>query len=251
MRLNLRKRLSNAARSFHDGESNYRLKVDDFGGFKVAYRSGTADEKVIAHSFANDIFFVALPQYLPGPADVMIDVGAHIGTFSLMSARKSPRGRVFAIEASRETYDYLRINIALNGADTVSAHHLALLDRPGTTWLHHDRGNWGHSVMKRLSGRGEEVATDSLAGFMAKNAITHCDFMKFNCEGAEFPILLSTPVEVLSRVDQMLVLYHLDLAETANLESLLNHLAAAGFRCEVQRKRETRGWIIATKEANP
>jgi hypothetical protein len=83
-------------------ESSIGSAVDtgSFGGFEVAYRSRTTDEDVIAHSFDHDIFFTGVPEYRPAEDHTIIDVGAHIGIFSLLAASKVPRGKVYAIEAS-------------------------------------------------------------------------------------------------------------------------------------------------------
>src|SRR6266581_833576 len=59
------------------------LAIGSFGGFEIAYRKNTADESVIADSFENDIFFSGVPEYQPEEGHVIIDIGAHIGTFSL------------------------------------------------------------------------------------------------------------------------------------------------------------------------
>jgi FkbM family methyltransferase len=247
VRLYLKKRFRNAAASFHPGETNYKMAVGNFGGFTVAYRQGTADQQVIAHSFDNDIFLSDVPQYRPKATDTIIDIGAHIGTFSLLAASKSPKGKVHAIEASQETYNYLRVNAALNPKLNIVPHRLALTDHDGEVMLHHDRGNWGHSIMKELSPRGEIVSAMSLASFTSVNKIGKIAFIKFNCEGAEFPILMKAPDETLCNVGLMLVLYHLDLAQNYSLTALINRLNAVGFKTTVIEKRSTRGWIIAER----
>jgi FkbM family methyltransferase len=247
VKLYLKKRFRNAAASFHPGETNYKMAIGDFGGFTVAYRNGTADQQVIAHSFDNDIFLPDVPQYKPKPSDTILDIGAHIGTFSLLAASKSPKGTVHAIEASQETYNYLRVNAALNPQLHVVPHRLALTDHDGEVTLHHDRGNWGHSIMKELSPRGEKVPAMCLASFVSANKIKKIAFIKFNCEGAEFPILTKAPDEILRDVRVMLILYHLDLAPDYNLPSLLDRLSAVGFKNTVLEKRSTRGWIIAER----
>lgn len=239
-----------AREAFRTPEYAYKLAVSSLGGFQVAYRSDTADERVLEHSFDNDIFFTGTPEYVPTETDVIVDVGAHIGTFALLAARKAPKGRVYAIEASRETYDYLRINVALNKLTNVETSHLALGGDRGHAVLHHDlRGNWGHSIMKPLSSEGEHVPMSTLADYFTRYEIGRCDFMKFNCEGAEFPILLNTPSDTLAKIRQMLILYHCDLADRYSLDSLLQHLASNGFRNEIRNRTRVpdRGWIIATR----
>lgn len=227
------------------------MAIGPFGGFDVAFRQGTADEKVIAHSFDNDIFLNGVPEYRPARGDVVMDIGAHIGTFSMLVARQATEGRVFAIEASSETYNYLRTNVALNNLKNITADHLAMGGSDGTVRLHHDRKNWGHTIMTPLSSRGESVAMQSLATYMQRNAISQCDFIKFNCEGAEFPILMSAPDDVLARVRRMLVLYHTDLATEYTREALAERLSAAGFSLDFRNVElnDGRGWIYAYRGA--
>ena len=224
------------------------LRIGTFSGFEVAYRKNTADEQVIAHSFKNDIFFAAVPDYKPVDGHVIIDIGAHIGTFSLLAASKVKSGKVFAVEPCEDTFNLLRINAALNKADNISAQRTALSDKKGTCTLYYDKGNWGHSIVRPLSRHGETVEICTLAYFMEKNEISACDFMKVNCEGAEFPIILSTPIEMLKKFGVILVLYHSFLWKKNAEADLLFHLKSCGFRTALSNVCDERGWLIAINE---
>ena len=242
----MRRRLRNAATTLQTGEAGYRLGIEKFGDFTVAFRTGTSDVEVLEDRFG-DAIFAAIPDYTPQPDDDIIDVGAHIGTFALQAASKVPHGRVFAIEASQESFNYLRVNIALNQAFNITPVHMALADTVGVTTLHHDEGNWGHSITKQWSSHGEQVVTDSLANFCTVHQITRVGFIKFNCEGAEFPILLNTSIDVLQKFRSMLVMYHLDLVQGYTRKSLIDHLQSSGFRTTVIRDEGPRGWIVAKR----
>lgn len=222
------------------------LDISSFGGIEIAYRRATTDGDVISHSFDHDVFFAGVPEYRPAEDHVIIDVGAHIGTFSLLAASKVPKGQVYAIEASRETFNLLRINVALNQASNIDLSHLALADKPGTSTLYHDTGHWGHTIVMPLSGYGETVATDSLANFLTSKNISRCHFIKLNCEGAEFPILLAAPVDVLQRFDTMLILYHCDLYTQRSEQDIVAHLRGSGFETTIRERTQEGGWIIAT-----
>jgi FkbM family methyltransferase len=243
------KKAGNARAAFHTGESPYHMEIAQVGGFEVAFRAGTADEFVLEQSFDHDIFFTGVPEYRPKEDDVIIDVGAHIGTFSLLAASKVPKGRVYAIEASRETFCYLRTNVALNRLTNIDVTQVALSDKAGTTTLFHHEENWGHSIMKQLSARSEIVVTESLSELVARKGIGRIDFMKFNCEGAEFPILMSAPMELLERINMMLVLYHCDLATNASLDALIARLGHAKFATDIRQQTEHRGWLVATRRS--
>lgn len=226
-------------------EKSSGLAISSFGGFEIAYRIGTADLRVIKHSFDNDIFFSGVPEYQPNNDDVIIDIGAHIGTFSILAASKAKHGKVYAIEASEDSFNILKINVALNQCTNVSAHHLAIGDKEGKTTLYHDKGNWGHSTVKRLSLSSETVNSCTLSSFLEKNKINECHFMKLNCEGGEFPILLNTPNNILRKFSKILVLYHCDLWNNNTEDDLILHLKSSGFNCVIRNQDAKRGWIIA------
>jgi len=243
----LTKSTRNSFKAFRPIEIGYRLSISKFGPFEIAYREGTADEGVIAHSFDHDIFFSRIPRYIHREDHIIIDVGAHIGTFALLAATKVPAGRVFAIEACQETYNILKINIAINHLQNVQCSHLALSDKRGFTKLHYNVGNWGHSITKKHTLLGEDVPTDTLAGYMADHAIARCHLIKFNCEGAEFPILLSTSPDVLQKIDRMIVLYHCDLIKGYTIDDLVPHLQRNGFNLHFLNETRQRGWIMAER----
>ena len=189
----LRRRVRRASRAFNAGDDGPRVAIGTFGPYTMQYLPATSDEDVLDESFDRDIFFLRIPDFAPKTDGVILDVGAYIGTFSMLAATKVPNGRVFAIEASQETFNFLKINVALNKAQNILPIYLALSDRAGIATLHHDRGgNWGHSITKTLSSHSEQVTTDSLHNFCKEHMIARIALMKFNCEGAEFPILLGS-----------------------------------------------------------
>ena len=57
------------------------ITIGSFGGLEIAYRKNTADKAVIGYSIGKDIFFSEMPEFQPEDGHVIIDNGAHIGTF--------------------------------------------------------------------------------------------------------------------------------------------------------------------------
>jgi FkbM family methyltransferase len=65
--------------------------------------------------------------------DVVFDVGAHVGLYTLLAARRTgPGGRVFSFEALPPNVAGLERHCRLNGADNVEVVHGAVSDRVGT-----------------------------------------------------------------------------------------------------------------------
>jgi hypothetical protein len=159
----IRTALCPKSQKLFDMESDIAIK--NIRAFEVAFRVNTADEDVIAENFENDLFFQRVPEYQPRDGGTIFDIGAHIGTFSLLAQQETRTGIAHAIEACKGTFNLLKINAALNKCERIRVHHLAVSDRDGSGLLYHDSGNWGHSTVCKLSVSQEAVSTISLCSF--------------------------------------------------------------------------------------
>jgi FkbM family methyltransferase len=76
-----------------------------------------------------------LEKYLK-PGDYVIDIGANIGTITLVAANSvKPNGRVMAIEAHPRIFNYLVRNIKLNNLPNIDAFNLAIGRGDGCIYL--------------------------------------------------------------------------------------------------------------------
>ena len=226
------------------------LKVRMLDGTLIFYRPDTTDEDILCPRYRRHRFFP--PEYQVGSSDIILDVGAHIGIFTVLAARQAPLGKVFALEAEQENFTILERNIAANGLTNVFSQQLALSGGNGTVKLFRSSDNWGHSLYPPAAGvpsKGyDEVAAASLASFFVTHEIQRIDFMKMNVEGAEYDILLATPREVLCSIAAMVVEFH--PVANHDLDGLVDRLHECGFAIRVVRSRiETgKGWIMASTE---
>jgi FkbM family methyltransferase len=225
-------------------EEARKLVIRHVDGYRFAFRPKTSDEDELAQAFQGDIL-AHVPEFRPRLTDVVLDVGAHLGGLSLLVA---PRVKhVYALEPRKDTYALLRLNLLLNFASNVSAERLALSDNNGRWKLAPDGMSLGDSIVFDHSRKSESVPCLSLSTFCDQRKITKIHFAKFSCEGAEFPILLSSDRRTLSVIEKMLVLYHCDLAPETSEKSIIRHLEGCGFRTTVRNRTATRGWIIAER----
>lgn len=82
------------------------------------------------------------------PGDFVVDVGAHIGYFTLlMAALVGPLGRVLAFEPNPENYQRLLGHLAANGLQNVTPFQMAVGDQRGVVdlWINRDNDG-GHAV---------------------------------------------------------------------------------------------------------
>jgi FkbM family methyltransferase len=69
-------------------------------------------------------------KMLTRPGDIVVDAGAHIGTYTLSASRLvGPAGRVLAFEPDLANLELLRRNVTGNHASNVAIHGVALFDR--------------------------------------------------------------------------------------------------------------------------
>ena len=223
------------------------LKLKTSMGFSVAYRPASSDVDVLSHSFEDDIFLKGVPEYQPNSSHTVLDVGAHIGDFSLLMSRRV--ARVYSIEARRETFALLKTNLFVNNVTNVIADHVALSDKNGfcRLYLATEGESWGDSTTFDFNGSAENVSCVTLQRYLFERNIPRVDFAKFNCEGAEFPILMSADQSTLSRFETLLVLYHCDLVNGASERMLHEKLGQCGFTTSTRNRSEDRGWMIATR----
>lgn len=245
-KLFMKKALSPLARKVLGQPEPTDLDVTEVAGFSVVYRKGSPDEYILQKQLAVDRFLPTLPGYTPRPGHVIVDLGAHIGSFTMIAGKMG--ATVHAIEARRETYNLLRINSKMNQLNNVHAHHLALSDHDGECQLYYSwMGNWGDSIVGVTTVGSETVPCRTLTRFMDEQGIQHCDLLKSNCEGGEFQVLLSTSRDVLGRIDRMIVAYHCD-KEQMREDKLVRHFEASGFKTRItNRDNKDRGWIIASR----
>ena len=124
---------------------------------------------------------------------VVVDVGANLGMFSLHVAADHGAARVYAFEPFPESYALLKRNAEHNHLDAIVPIPLAIAGESGTRELHMQGRHGVHSLFG-TSGEAVRIECITLADAFARWDIQRCDFLKLDCEGAEYEILLQRAV---------------------------------------------------------
>lgn len=133
------------------------------------------------------------------PGDVVYDVGAWIGPYTLLASKLvGPAGRVLSFEPDPVAREQLERNLALNGAGNVTVFPIALSDRTGSARL---SGGGSEAVVRDDVG-DVEIRSESLAGFVAREGAP--DVIKIDIEGGE----LRLDPEILSRARRVFLEVH-------------------------------------------
>ena len=126
--------------------------------------------------------------------DVVFDVGAHVGFFTLLGARLiGARGQVHAFEPVPSNYQHLQENVALNGYSNVRATRAAVGDSEGEVSLGlRDERLVGSSTCDYTVGAelGSVTApVTTLDRYVAEHAIGPVRLVKIDVEGFEPAVL--------------------------------------------------------------
>lgn len=166
---------------------------------------------------------------------IVIDIGAGLGDFSVHAAKRCPNGRIFAFEPAPESFSLLQENILLNQATQVKAIRNAVASKSGLLTLTEEDGV---PVMYRTESlpdaRGQRVRATTLKELFEMERIDVCDFMKLDCEGAEYDILLNAPPDILQRIRHISMEYHENVKGYTHTD-LVSHLQKNGFRVQTNR----------------
>ncbi len=134
-----------------------------------------------------ELFETKLVQELVKSGDVVLDVGANIGYYTLQFAKLvGPTGHVYAFEPDPDNFKLLCKNIGMNGYSNVTAIQKAVSNRSSTIKLYRNTENHGdHRIYNSGEGRATvEVETISLDEYVAK-IDRQIDLIKFDIQGAE------------------------------------------------------------------
>ncbi len=177
------------------------------------------------------------------PGDTFLDLGAHVGLYTLIAARcVAPGGRVLAVEPEPESRARLRDHLACNALEGVEVIADAVSDRDEVRPLRRGpHGNRGASGLLRVDGATTPVRCRPVADLLAERGIHGVDVAKLDLEGMEHRVLEAwlTPCPGPARPRLLIVEHHAGAPD--DTVALLRTL---GYRV----RRVGRHNLVATRE---
>jgi FkbM family methyltransferase len=158
--------------------------------------------------------------------DIVVDIGANVGVFSVAAAKRG--GRVFAFEPVNETFQRLEQNIAINdSAPVLTAYNVGVSVRGGRRELFVSESSEGFSLFSG-SGSGKAVLVNTIPfdEIFTLCAIDHIDFLKVDCEGAEYEIFGAISDASFAKIRKIVLEFH------HGKDDLMAKLAQHGFSIE-------------------
>lgn len=178
-------------------------------------RVGTADRIAV-----QDTARLARKPGFPGDGDVVLDLGAHIGSFT-KRALTAGATYVLAVEPDPANIEMFKINIAFE--PRVGLMHAAVGSHSGSTALYLGKTH-GHTTTPRPGRPKIAVPSVTLANLFLLEPFT---YVKIDVEGAEYD--LDLPHSLPSSVDRVFMEFHLTFGNRPKGEALRAEFARAGW----------------------
>ena len=214
---------------------------------KIQLRSGSVltapSETGLWPHFSDVWYHQSYTKFCPIPPDsLVVDVGANVGVFSLFAARFARL--VYALEPASSNYSRLVPNTSR--VQKIVPLNCACAAHDGRGSLDVSGSPDAFSLMTNPSaGIQESVEVISLATLFERFRIGRCDYLKLDCEGAEFEIILEADSSLLNRVQRIVMEYHDHLSNKYSHVDLLERLKILGFQASSYNPNGTYGMIAA------
>lgn len=205
-----------------------------------------------------------LQRFNPQEGDIVIDIGAHIGRYSIIGSKKvKSKGKVISIEANPHVFNLLNENIRLNKLDNVILlNYAAYSQKRKINFYLHDYCNLVNNhygtvidTIDKFSykefNKVIEVEANTLDEIISENKIekNRVRWIKIDVEGAEFEVLKGAK-NLLSVSTKLSILIEIHNLSKGNnyYEEIIKFLSSYGFGINYEDRHGTgEAHVIFTK----
>ncbi len=182
-----------------------------------------------------------------GNSDTIIDIGAHIGLFTVYISQFCVNGKIYSYEPIKENYELLSYNLDINNIKNTSIFQKAVTDKSGSVRIFLNSDSAAHNVFSK-SDRYVDIKSVSLKEIFDSNKIEKCNLLKLDCEGSEYMILNSLPELYFEKIQKIVMEYHMADKEPNLLQDLIKKLKLLNYQVEIRKNTSDYGIIFAIKE---
>lgn len=180
--------------------------------------------------------------------DIVIDIGFNYGLFSIESLKNNP-SKIIAFEPNpklvsnyQKFFNHKKINL----------YQKAVSNKTGKTLFKEANSSGMSTIMNDVNTSNidstYEVELINLYQFLQENNINQIDYLKVDCEGAEYDIFDSIPNEYLTNQVKKIALEFHHKFEDKKVQKLYNKIVSCGFKTKVSYEtNNTIGMLYAKK----
>ena len=214
------------------GKKGRFYKLCRSNNLTLDYRNNQTEIEILKDIFSDREYSDYFPFYEKA---TVVDIGAHYGYFSIFAAKNlNERSTIISIEPNSGNFNHLQKNISDSKIKNVQCYNLALGDKKGTSKLYKGL-NANHSIVDSyvLSNKDksfEEIEVKTFEELVNELKLEKIDFVKMDCEGAEYSIFNSTPDSVFGKISTISMEFHDLKNEDFSANLLLEKLTRNNFK---------------------
>ncbi len=200
---------------------------------RIAIRPFSYDPYVLGEIFWQQTYTPTLVQVKK--PQVVFDLGANIGAFSLWAAQKWEPETIVSVEMDNENYNLLTENIRLNHLkEKIITIKAALWDQCGYVGINRHSFNHGMNSVDTLDD-GSRVASISLEKLFTLTGVKRVDIVKMDIEGAESRLFNEANKDIFSGNIRYLIA-ELHPTRGVYVIGILTYLRRIGFKTILRRE---------------
>src|SRR3989338_5242752 len=198
---------------------------ETYSGLKIKLRTRSTDLMALTNVWLVEEY----SNFRINGNDIIIDIGAHIGLFTLYASQYCKNGTIFCFEPVDENYNILLDNIKQNNLKNVKPFKSAVSKSESTITIYRNKDEAGHSMFSSTS-HALKVNSISLKKIIDENSVNQCNLIKMDCEGAEYEIIESLPLEYFKKISKLIIEYHFADSKPKLVNDLKTKLMTASFK---------------------
>ena len=198
------------------------------------FRSLSHDSVVIFENIILNIYMKHIPNIKN--TDTIIDIGAHIGTFSIpLSIKHKNKIRIIAVEPDPSSFSLLKKNTDINGLKNIYCRKIAINYNNRILKLHINPLNRGDNsaIRKAIGNNHILVQSITLADLFKENMIEKVRVLKMDCEGLEADIINNCPSKIFDMVHTIIIETHPDCYTNTKFDNMIKVLNANKFNVHI------------------
>lgn len=190
---------------------------------------------------------------ISGRCNVIIDIGANIGAFSITTSKIC--NKVYAFEPFPPVYEIFKKNIKLNNCKNIEAVKCAVSSSDGEVDIVKGTSLGGNVVYDLIADSNHaksfekySVVKMKLSTIFEKYKITQVDLMKIDCEGSEGDIISSLDDKEILLTKKYAIEFH-NKVSSMNHNEILSRLNELDYSCELKHDGGDFGIIYAVRKS--
>lgn len=174
--------------------------------------------------------------------DIVFDIGANNGFFSFYTAQKAAKGIVYAFEPVPYLVEKIKKTILINNFKNIKIENLAIGKGNEKKYFYISKEHNGcHSLYKRNNKSEKiEIFTNTLEKYCTNKNIIKIDFLKLDCEGAEYEIITRENINFIKDKIKLISMEYHDNINYHKHNEIIKILEEANFSVKISN-----GYIYA------